>query len=172
METQTIPTPAHERPKPYVIGSDDEVEIIVWQQPQLSGKVIVAPDGTITMPLIDRVQAAGRTPDQLKDKLQELYARYVHDPSVTVRVSEPRSQVFYVTGAVNKPGAYKLRSGEVLSQAISEAGGFGDYADPGKIRIMRHGEAETVVLTVNYNRITSDASADVSIEPGDTITVP
>ena len=154
-----------------MIGSDDELEIIVWTQPQLSGKVIVASDGTIAMPLIGRVPAAGLTPDQLKADLEKRYARYVHGANATVRVSDPASHVFYVLGQVNKPGVYKLHSGEVLSQALAEAGGLGEFADAGKIRILRRKENETVVLTVNYNVVRSggDLSADVPVEPGDTV---
>ena len=133
-----------------MIGSDDELEIIVWTQPQLSGKVTVASDGTIAMPLIGRVPAAGLTPDQLKADLEKRYVRYVHGANATVRVTDPASHVFYVLGQVNKPGAYKLHSGEVLSQALAEAGGLAEFADAGKIRILRHKENETVVLTVNY----------------------
>lgn len=167
----------HQGPKvsdPYRIGSDDELEIIVWNQPQLSGKVVVASDGTIAMPLIGRVPAGGQTPEELKAELEKRYTQYVHDPNATVRVSDPASHVFYVVGEVNKPGAYKLHSGEVLSQALAEAGGLGDFADPSKIRIMRHKESETVMLTVNYNlvRSGSDVSADVPVEPGDTVSVP
>ena len=94
--------------------------------------------------------------------------------NATVRVTNPASHVFYVLGSVNKPGAYKLHTGEVLSQALAEAGGLGQFADPGKIRIMRHKENETVVLTVNYYVVRSggDVSADVQVEPGDTVTVP
>ena len=159
---------------PYMIGSDDELEIVVWNEPQLSGKVIVASDGTIAMPLIGRVPATGLTPDLLKADLEKRYARYVHTANVTVRVSNPASHVFYVIGEVNKPGAYHLHSGEVLSQALAEAGGFGEFADPSKIRILRHKENETVVLTVNYNVVRSggDVSADVPMEPGDTVSVP
>src|ERR1700722_15679706 len=159
---------------PYTIGSDDELEIIVWTQPQLSGKVTVASDGTISMPLIGRVPAAGLTPDQLKADLEKRYARYVHGANATVRVSDPASHVFYVLGQVNKPGAYKLHSGEVLSQALAEAGGLGQFADSGKIRILRHKENETVVLTVNYYVVRSggDVSADVPVKPGDTVQVP
>ena len=159
---------------PYMIGSDDELEVIVWTQPQLSGKVIVASDGTIAMPLIGRVPAAGLTPDQLKADLEKRYARYVHGANATVRVSNPASHVFYVLGQVNKPGAYRLHSGEVLSQALAEAGGLAEFADSGKIRILRHKESETVVLTVNYNVVRSggDVSADVPVEPGDTVQVP
>jgi polysaccharide export outer membrane protein len=169
-----VPHTTTKNTDPYVIGSDDELEIVVWNQPQLSGKVIVATDGTIAMPLIERVPAAGLTPDALKADLEKRYDRYVHGANITVRVSDPASHVFYVLGEVNKPGVYKLHSGEVLSQALAEAGGLGTYADPGKIRILRHRETETVVLTVNYNVVRSggDQSADIPVEPGDTVSVP
>ncbi|MGH7812725.1 MAG: polysaccharide biosynthesis/export family protein [Candidatus Binataceae bacterium] len=174
VQTRTIRNASRESSAPYIIGRDDQIEIIVWMQPQLSGNVVVAPDGTITMPLIGRIQAAGRTPDQLKDDLQGRYSRYLHQANVTVRISNPASHVFYVTGNVSHPGVYQLHSGEVLSQAIAEAGGLGEYADPSKIRIMRRGAAETEMMTVNFNRAVDggDVSADVPIRPGDTITVP
>ncbi len=169
-----VPHQAAKDADPYQIGSDDELEIVVWNQLQLSGKVIVASDGTIAMPLIGRVPANGLTPDLLKADLEKRYARYVHGANVTVRVSDPASHIFYVIGSVNKPGAFKLHSGEVLSQALAEAGGFGEFADPSKIRILRHEEDKTVVLTVNYNVVRSggDVSADVPVEPGDTVSVP
>ena len=171
---KVVPHEAAKDAQPYQIGSDDELEIVVWNQPQLSGKVIVASDGTIAMPLIGRVPAAGQTPEQLKAELEKRYMQYVHNPNATVRVSDPASHVFYVVGEVNKPGAYRLHSGEVLSQALAEAGGLGEFADPSKIQILRHKEAETVVLTVNYKLVGSgsDVSADVAMEPGDTVSVP
>jgi len=171
---KVVQHPVAKTADPYQIGSDDELEIVVWNQPQLSGKVIVASDGTIAMPLIGRVPASGLTPDLLKADLEKRYARYVHATNITVRVSDPASHVFYVIGEVNKPGAYRLHSGEVLSQALAEAGGFGEFADTSKIRILRHKETETVVLTVNYNVVRSggDLSADVPVEPGDTVSVP
>ena len=171
---KVVPRQAVKDTEPYRIGADDELEIVVWNQPQLSGKVIVASDGTIAMPLIGRVPAAGQTPDTLKAELEKRYTQYVHDPNATVRVADPASHVFYVVGEVNKPGAYKLHAGEVLSQALAEAGGLGEFADPGKIRILRHRETETVVLTVNYNLVRNggDISADVPVEPGDTVSVP
>src|SRR5208283_861745 len=122
LQQTVVPHPAAQDADPYQIGRDDELEIIVWNQPQLSGKAIVASDGTIAMPLIGRVPAAGLTPDLLKVDLEKRYARYVHGNNVTVRVSDPASHVFYVIGSVNKPGAYKLHSGEVLSQELAEAG--------------------------------------------------
>jgi polysaccharide export outer membrane protein len=174
VKEKVVTRPEGKAADPYQIGSDDELEIIVWTQPQLSGKVTVASDGTIAMPLIGRVPAAGLTPDQLKANLENRYARYVHGANATVRVTDPASHVFYVLGEVNKPGVFKLHSGEVLSQALAEAGGLGEFADAGKIRILRHKENETVVLTINYHVVRSggDVSADVPVEPGDTVQVP
>jgi len=174
VKEKIVTHPEAKTPDPYQIGRDDELEVIVWTQPQLSGKVTVASDGTISMPLIGRVPAAGLTPDQLKAELEKRYARYVHDANATVRVTDPASHVFYVLGEVNKPGVFKLHSGEVLSQALAEAGGLGQFADAGKIRILRHKDNETVVITVNYYVVRSggDVSADVPVEPGDTVQVP
>jgi polysaccharide export outer membrane protein len=174
VQQTVVPRPPAKTADPYQIGRDDELDIIVWTQPQLSGKVIVGSDGTIAMPLIGRVPAANLTPDALKADLEKRYARYVHETNVTVRVTNPASHVFYVLGEVNKPGAYQLHSGEVLSQALAEAGGLGQFADAGKIRILRHKENETVVLTVNYNVVRSGGNvmADVPVEPGDTVSVP
>jgi polysaccharide biosynthesis/export protein len=174
VRTTTVPIARPQSEDPYLIGRDDRLDIIVWKQPQLSGRVRVASDGTIAMPLIGRVQAAGLKADALKQKLQTEYARFVRNANVTVRVSDPISHVFYVLGEVNKPGVYRLRSGEVLSQALAQAEGFAKFADPSKIRIYRHRENATVLLTVDYNLVASgsDVSADVPIEPGDTINVP
>jgi polysaccharide biosynthesis/export protein len=174
VHSRAIPIMRSQSQDPYLIGPDDELDVIVWRQPQLSGQVRVASDGTIAMPLIGRVQAAGLRPEALKDKLQSDYARYVTEANVTVRVTDPVSHVFYVLGEVKKPGVYKLSSGEVLSQALAQAGGFTSYADPGRIRIYRHRESETIILTVDYNVVSSgrDVAADVPIEPRDTINVP
>jgi len=174
VQEKVVPHAAAKTADPDRIGSDDELEIVVWNQPQLSGKIIVASDGTIAMPLIGRVVAASLTPYMLRADLEKRYVRYVHEVNVTVRVSDPASHVFYVLGSVTKPGAYKLHSGEVLSQALAEAGGFGEFADPSKIHILRHRENETIVLTVNYNVVRSggDLTADVPVEPGDTVSVP
>jgi polysaccharide biosynthesis/export protein len=174
VQEKVVPHEVAKAGDPYVIGRDDELEIIVWTQPQLSGKVVVGSDGTIAMPLIGRVPAAGLTPDELKADLEKRYARYVHNANATVRVTDPASHVFYVLGEVNKPGVYKLHSGEVLSQALAEAGGLAEFADAGKIKILRHKENETVVLTIDYKVVRSggDISADVPVEAGDTVQVP
>ena len=159
-------------PQPYVIGVDDVLDIIVWNQSQLGGKIRVADDGTITVPLAGQVPAAGLTCEALEKSLHKKLAAFTDDPTVTVRVAEPNSKIFYVVGEVRKPGEFQLRSGEVLSQALAEAGGLSDFADASAIRIVRRTPAENVEMTINYKKVEDgDLSADVPLETGDTITV-
>jgi polysaccharide biosynthesis/export protein len=159
--------------KPYIIGADDILEVIVWNQPQLSGKVQVADDGTISVPLAGRVPAAGLTCEKLEKSLHDKLAGFTDNPNVTVRVANPQSKVFYVLGEVRKPGIMKLLSGEVLSQGLADAGGLTDFANRRAIKIVRRRPTENVEMTINYKKVEDgDLSADVPLEPGDTIMVP
>lgn len=159
---------------PYVIGADDVLEIIVWKEPQLSGRVLVAADGTATLPLIGPVEARGHTCQQLREELAHRLSAFTRSPNVTVRVSEARSRIYYVLGEVRKPGSFPLRSGEVLSQGLAEAGGLSEFADPGAIRLVRRTGANNIQMTINYERVLSgkDITGDVRLQAGDTITVP
>jgi polysaccharide export outer membrane protein len=158
---------------PYAIGKDDVIDIIVWKEPQLSGKVRVVADGTVTIPLAGPVPAEGLTCDQLQTDLTKRLGQYTQNPNVTVRVAVPASQLFYILGEVTKPGSYPLRSDEVLSQALAQAGGFTLFADQGAIRIVRRTRDKNAVMTVDYRQVAhGDLAADVPLLAGDTITVP
>jgi polysaccharide biosynthesis/export protein len=158
---------------PYKIGRDDVLDVLVWKQQQLSGRIRVGSDGTIMLPLIGQVKAAGLTTTELQTDLTARLGRFVHDPKVTVRIFDPASRVFYVLGEVSKPGMYKLMSGEVLSQALAAAGGPTEYANLRKIKIIRRGGDQQVEMTVNYSEVRGgDLTADVQLERGDTIIVP
>ncbi len=174
VQTQVVARPAESADVgPYKIGRDDVLEVLVWKQEQLSGRIRVASDGTIMLPLIGQVKAAGLTTNELQTDLTARFVRFVHDPKVTVRVFDPASRVFYVLGEVSKPGMYKLMSGEVLSQALAAAGGPTEYANLRKIKIVRRSGDQQVEMTVNYSGVRSgDLRADVPLERGDTITVP
>jgi polysaccharide export outer membrane protein len=161
-------------PSPYVIGKDDVLNVTVWKQPQLSGKVLVVSDGTISLPLVGAVPAAGLTCPQLAASLTHRLSKFTLTPNVTVSVAEPKSHVFYALGEVRKPGMFPLRSDEVLSQALAEAGGLTDFADGSRIKIFRYANDHTIEITVDYRRVANgkDPAADVGLEPGDTISVP
>lgn|SRR5487761_33318 len=174
VQTQVIAKPAEAADVgPYKIGRDDVLDVLVWKQEQLSGRIRVGSDGTIMMPLIGQVKAAGLTTTELQNDLATRMARFVHDPKVTVRVFDPASRVFYVLGEVSKPGMYKLMSGETLSQALAAASGPTEYANLRKIKIVRRTGDQQVEMTVNFSDVhNGDLRADVPLERGDTITVP
>jgi polysaccharide export outer membrane protein len=158
---------------PYEIGSDDVIDVMVWKQPQLSSRLRVGSDGSITMPLIGQVHASGLTTAQLQQNLTKRFSSYVNEPQVTVRIYNPTSRVFFVLGEVTKPGMYPLMSGEVLSQALAAAGGPTEYANLRKIKIMRRESDQAVEMTVNYSAIKDgELAADVPLCRADTIVVP
>jgi polysaccharide export outer membrane protein len=146
----------------------------VWKEPQLSGRLLVAADGTVTSPLVGQVPAAGYTCEQLQTELKEKLSQFTRSPNVTVRIAEAKSRVYYVLGEVRKPGSFPLHSGEVLSQGLAEAGGLSEFADPAAVRLVRRAGTEDVQMSINYNRVLSgkDLTGDVPLQAGDTITVP
>jgi polysaccharide export outer membrane protein len=160
--------------QPYRIAPDDVLDVIVWKQPQVSGKVTVAADGTITIALADRISAAGLTTAQVQQELVRRLASFIANPTVMVRVADARSQVVYVTGAVRRPGVFRLRPGEVLSQALAEAGGFDEFANTSAVRVTRHTPTDAERIVVNYDRVLSgkELSSDIALMAGDTIDVP
>jgi polysaccharide export outer membrane protein len=173
METNVVSV-APAKAEPYRIGKDDVLSVVVWKEPQLTGNVSVAGDGTITVPLAGRVKAAGLTTQELQASLTQRLSKDIHSPNVTVSVIAPNSRVFYIVGQVRGPGVYSLHSGEVLSQALAQAGGLTDFANAKAIQIVRREPGKAVRMTVNYERIRDDGDLqdDVVLRAGDTITVP
>lgn len=171
--TTSIPV-AQSEPTPYVIGRDDLLDVEVWKQKDLSGPVTVASNGDITLPLIGEVKAAGFTSKQLEKDLSDRVAPLVHNANVMVRVVDPKSCVFYVNGEVTHPGVFPLHSGEVLSQAIAEAGGLTQFADPGDVKVVRRNRKQAEEIRVDYRLVQSgkDLQGDISMERDDTILVP
>jgi polysaccharide export outer membrane protein len=174
VETKVVQDAAQPDPGPYRIGRGDSLDLLVWGHDQLSGRLHVADDGSVTLPLIGQTEAAGLTTSQLQRRLTIKLSRFLHAPNVMVRVANPASQVFFVLGEVKRAGKYELTSGEVLSQALAEAGGPTEFANLRKVKIIRHVDDRPMELTVNYNTVASDGdlSADVPISRGDTIVVP
>jgi polysaccharide biosynthesis/export protein len=159
----------------YVIGPSDELNINVWEQDALSKVVPVRPDGMISLPLVNDVQAGGKTPMQLMGTLVEkLTALGVKSPQVTVTVTAINSQRVYVTGQVARAGAYPMLPGMNVLQAISSAGGLTLYAKQTKIMILRTENGQNLRLPFNYKDVLNGRSpgANIVLKPGDTIVVP
>jgi polysaccharide export outer membrane protein len=158
---------------PYVIGPQDELDISVWKEPDLSRKVPVRPDGKISLPLLNDVQAAGLTPTQLADSIKEMLRKYVTQPQVTVIVTAMNSQVVFVLGEVNRPGPIHLISGMTIIQAIATAGSFTQFANEGKIYVLRNEGGKQNRYPFNYKAaVRGDTSQNIALKPGDTIVVP
>jgi polysaccharide export outer membrane protein len=159
----------------YVIGANDELNVSVWEQPELSRAVPVRPDGMISLPLVNDIQAAGKTPMQLMNALIEKYATLgVKSPLVTVTVTAIKSQFIYILGAVGHAGTFPLVPGMTVVQAIASAGGLTLFAHQNKIEIRRNENGQTVRLAFNYKEVMKGVhpEQDIVLKPNDTIFVP
>jgi len=158
----------------YIIGSMDILEIQVWKEPDFSRQALVRPDGKITLPLLGDLHVSGMTTMALKELLTEKLKDFVDSPEVTVILVESRSKNFYIIGKVTQPGTYPLMKDMTVLQAISVAGGLGEWADADSIRIIRKsGETENI-LHFDYEKVISGKNLEQNIvlEPNDTIVVP
>jgi polysaccharide export outer membrane protein len=158
----------------YVIAPDDVLAIVFWRDKDLSGDVVVRPDGKITLPLLRDIEAAGSTPEQLRARLIQAAARYLEDPDATVVVKEIRSRNVFITGNVAKPGTYPLSTGMKVLQCIALAGGVLEYADTKNIVVIRNESGREEYHKFNYNDVIKQKHADQNrdLKPGDTIVVP
>src|ERR1700733_6383717 len=121
----------------YVIGAQDVLDISVWKEPEISRIVPVRPDGKISLPLLNDVQAAGLTPAQLAAQITDSLKKYVTNPQVTVIVTTINSQRVYILGEVTRPGAFPLLPNMTVLQALSSAGGFTQFAKVKSIFVRR-----------------------------------
>lgn len=166
--------PATEDLSVYKIGVEDELQISVWHEAELSMPVQVRPDGMITLPLINDVPAAGMTTKELQAALTTKLAAYVNEPQVTVIVKAIKSRKVFVVGQVAKPGTYLLVGKKTALQVLLEAGGLGPFAKSGSIVIVRTVNGQQTRLKFNYKKAVSGKSEgeDVELQPGDMIVVP
>ena len=157
-------------PNKYLIGPEDLLFIKVWREPDFTLPAAVRPDGKITMPLIGDVQAGDQTPLQLTKTLTELLGKYINNPDVNVIVNEVRSKKYYIDGEVSKPGTYLLVTPTTILEALSNCGGFRDFANTKKIRILRQGN----ILHFNYKDVSrgKNLEQNIKVESGDHIIVP
>lgn len=160
-------------PAGYVIGPDDILQIVFWREKELSGDVVVRPDGRISLPLLNDIVAAGRTPDELRAALLTEASRYFGNPNPTVVVKEIRSRKVFITGAVEKPGPYIVTSPTTVLQLISMAGGLKEYADKKNILVMRTTNGKQAGYVVDYSAILKRQNLEQNflLEPGDTVLV-
>ena len=157
----------------YQIGPEDVLDISVWKNPELSRTVPVRPDGKVSLPLVNDIQAAGLTPTDLREQVSTKLAEYIPAPEVSVMVREVHSRKVAVIGAVKTPGRFELKSPMTVLEVIALAQGFTDFASRDRIVVLRQNGATTTRLPFNYRRIADGAEQDnFFVRPGDIIVVP
>jgi polysaccharide export outer membrane protein len=162
----------------YRIGVDDQLQVAVWRNPELSVSVPVRPDGRISVPLVGDVLAGGRTPEEVAEDIEKQLAAYVRDPKVAVILTELRSHEFIsrvrVTGAVRTPISIPHRQGMTVLDAVLQAGGVNEFAAANRTRLYRREGEGTEAIDVRLGAIlgSGDLETNLEVRPGDVITVP
>jgi polysaccharide export outer membrane protein len=158
----------------YKIGEGDVLDVNVWKEPEISRSVPVRPDGKISLPLVNDVQASGLTPTQLGLVITERLRKFLSDPQVTIIVTAINSQRIYIMGEVGRPGAYPMLPNMTVLQALSSAGSFTQFANLKSIYVLRNENGKQVTFPFNYKDVIKGKRAEQNIvlKPGDTIVVP
>ena len=158
----------------YLIQPNDVLAIFVWKEPNLSGKWTVRPDGRISFPLIQDMQASGLNPGQLKEQIETNLKQYIDAPNVTVIVEAIQSYRVFVTGKVNKAGAIQIEKPITVVQALSLAGGTQEFASLAEIVIIRNSGEDSRRYVFNYPEFIKgkNFSQNMLLMSGDTVIVP
>ena len=158
----------------YVIQPNDLLEIFVWKEPELTRKVLVRPDGRISFPLVQDLQAAGISPGELKTRIETKLKEFLTTPNVTIIVEAIQSYRIYVVGKVQKPGAMIVEKPITVLQALALAGGFQDYAKDEEITVIRSYGTENIVYNFNYREVIRGKKPEQNIllRSGDVVVVP
>jgi polysaccharide biosynthesis/export protein len=161
-------------PDEYVIGPEDVLSIVVWDEMEFTNKVIVRPDGKIGIPLLNDVHAGGLTPRQLQEALTKALERFVAGPRVSVIVEEIRSHVVYVTGAVARSGVIPLGGPMTIMELLIRAGGLSEFAKAEEIQILRKEGDKLRRYRFNYKTFIEgkDYQQNIRIRNGDMVIVP
>jgi polysaccharide biosynthesis/export protein len=160
----------------YKIGPLDTLNVIVWRNPDLSTTVTVRPDGLVTTPLVQDLQAAGRTPAALSRDIEKALLKYIRDPVVSVVVTNFQgiySEQIRIVGEAAKPQSVAYRQNMTVLDVMIQAGGMTDYADGNSAILVRgseNGKQYRVRLSDLLRR--GDISANVNMLPGDIVIIP
>jgi polysaccharide biosynthesis/export protein len=156
--------------KTFILGPEDMIAVRVWREPELSGSYMIRPDGKISMSLVNEIQAAGLTPEQLGDAIKLGLSKYINRPEVSIAVTQVNSRKYYIQGEVNRPGAYPLVVPTTVLEALVNAGGFREFANTKKIIVLRKGAEKH---RFNYKDVIrgKHTEQNLYLEPGDQIVV-
>ena len=170
-----VQVPGVPLPPGYVIGAGDILSILFWRDKDMSVEAVtVRPDGKVSLPLLNDIQAAGLTPDELRAKVLEAAAKFVKEPDATVVVKEVHSRNVFITGNVAKPSSYPLATDMNVLQLIAQAGGLLEYADSEEIVVIRTESGRQQYHKFNYKDVVRQKRTEqnIQLKPGDTVVVP
>jgi polysaccharide export outer membrane protein len=170
---QTSVVPASKGGPEYVIGPEDVLHVAVWKEADLTATLPVRPDGKISLPLLNDVQAAGMTPEQLSESLTGKLKKYIADPRVTVVVTAINSKRIYINGEVLHSGPMPMSPNMTVLQALSSAG-LNQFAKTKGIYVLRTENGRQEKLPVNYRKLLKGEQIEQNylLQTGDTIVVP
>lgn len=165
---------AAEKSDIYQLHQGDKVLISVWREDTLQREVVVLPDGSVTFPLIGRVEVAGLSTPEVEQNITIKLKKYFPEPIVTVVIVGIDGNRAYVTGKVIHPGSLIINGPTTVLQAISMVGGFDKFADESSIKVIRAKPDGQEILPVNYKDIISgkNVSTNIQLKAGDTLVVP
>jgi len=156
----------------YRLGPEDVIEVFVWKQPELTTTVVIRPDGRISLPLTNELEASGRTAVQLQKEITEKLREYISQPIVNVIVKQVNSLKISVLGEVRKPDVYRIKNQVTVLDAIAMAGGFTDLARPNKVIVLRNAPSGSQRIKINVKQVVADeGSAPFYLQPLDTVYV-
>ncbi|MEK7306457.1 MAG: polysaccharide biosynthesis/export family protein [Nitrospirota bacterium] len=176
--TTDIPKPAfsegNKGEEEFIIGPEDDLEIMVWKSPELTRRLLVRPDGKISFPFIGDVQAAGLTTTKLKEAITIRLKEYIAEPEVSVNVLAVNSYYFFMMGEIRSPGKYPLKGRVTLLQAITLAGGFTPFASKNRISVFRKEGQTEKKISIRFDDIlfSENTEKNLVLRSGDTIVVP
>lgn len=160
----------------YKIGPGDNLNIVVWRNPELSMNVPVRPDGKISSPLIDDLDAMGKDSTALARDIEKELAKFIRDPVVTVIVTTfvgPYSEQIRVVGAAAKPQILAYKQKMTVLDVMIAVGGITDFADGNRASILRTSENNKQYNVRLKDLIKNgDVSANVEMKPGDVVVIP
>jgi len=169
--------PAPRLAAPYLVGPGDTLSVVVWRSPELSMTIPVRPDGKITTPLVEDLQASGKTTTQIAREIEQVLTRYIQSPVVTVIVtnfSGPYDQQVRVIGEATKPQALPYRESMTLLDVMIAVGGITDFAAGNRASILRTEGGKKQQFRVRLTDLIrgGDLSANVEMRPGDVLVIP
>jgi polysaccharide export outer membrane protein len=156
----------------YRLGPEDVIEVFVWKEPELTTTVVIRPDGRISLPLANQLEASGKTAVQLQQEITARLSAYVVHPVVNVMVKQVNSLKVSVLGEVRRPDVYRIKNRVTVLDAIAMAGGFTDLARPNKVIVLRSTPAGPQRIKINIKQLVADESgAPVYLQTLDTVYV-